>query len=284
MSTITTPPPLEPTADPTLTANPRTPGTAWRLLAEAGEFVSFSGRALRALPGVPRFTAEALRQASILVRGTTLFLAVMAGFYGFSVTSFGYFFLRTVGASDYVGINAGLVGARLAAVAMFAYVFSSKVACGIVAEIGAAKISEEIDGYKVEAVDPYKYIIGTRLAAAIMYIPIAAAVSLTGFIFFGYLNAVLILDGVTAQQYYSAAWSVIGMEDLFYMFSQIAVVGLMIVLVACFYGYRCTGGPEAVGEAVARSLIVNLTLCQVIPAIFVMSFYNIENPNLNIGG
>jgi phospholipid/cholesterol/gamma-HCH transport system permease protein len=58
----------------------------------------------------------------------------------------------------------------------------------------------------------------------------------------------------------------------------------MIVIVACFYGFRTSGGPAAVGESVARSMIVNVTLAHVIPALFVMNFYNIKTPNLNIGG
>lgn len=262
----------------------RKPGTVRTVLAEAGELVRFSGHALRVLPGVPRYTSEVFRQTALLVKGTTLMLAVMAAFFGFTLVNYSFFFFRTIGASDYVGVVTGLAGIRVGAIAMFAYTIASKVGCGIVAEIGAARINEEIDAYEVEGVDPYRYIMGTRIVAAILYIPIAAMVSLAALTFAGYLGSVLVLNGLSAEQYYSVNWSVIGLQDVFYMFITMAVTGVLIILVACFYGWRTSGGPTAVGDAVARSLIVNITLAHVIPALFTMNFYSPENPNLNIGG
>jgi len=259
-------------------------GALGTVVAEAGQLIAFSGRALKALVGVPRYTSEVLRQTALLVKGTTLMLAVMAAFFGFTLVNYSFFFFRTIGASDYVGVVVGLAGIRVGAIAMFAYTMASKVGCGIVAEIGAMKINEEIDAYEVEGVDPYRYIMGTRIAAAFLYIPIAAAVCLASLTFAGYLGSVVVLNGLSAEQYYSVNWSVIGLQDAFYMFITMAVTGVMIILVACFYGWRTTGGPTAVGDAVARSLIVNITLAHVIPALFTMNFYSPETPNLNIGG
>jgi phospholipid/cholesterol/gamma-HCH transport system permease protein len=254
------------------------------VLAEAGELIIFSGRALKALVGVPRYTSEVLRQTALLVKGTTLMLAVMSAFFGFTLVNYSFFFFRTIGASDYVGVVVGLAGIRVGAIAMFAYTMASKVGCGIVAEIGAAKINEEIDAYEVEGVDPYRFIMGTRIVAAMLYIPIAAMVCLASLTFAGYLGSVAVLHGLSAEQYYSVNWSVIGLQDVLYMFVTMAVTGVLIVLVACFYGWRTSGGPSAVGDAVARSLIVNITLAHVIPALFTMNFYSPEHPNLNIGG
>lgn len=254
------------------------------VLAEAGDLIGFSGRALKALVGVPRYTSEVLRQTALLVKGTTLMLAVMSAFFGFTLVNYSFFFFRTIGASDYVGVVVGLAGIRVGAIAMFSYTMASKVGCGIVAEIGAAKINEEIDAYEVEGVDPFRYIMGTRIVAAMLYIPIAAMVSLASLTFAGYLGSVAVLHGLSAEQYYSVNWSVIGLQDVFYMFVTMAVTGVLIVLVACFYGWRTSGGPSAVGDAVARSLIVNITLAHVIPALFTMNFYSPEHPNLNIGG
>lgn len=271
---------------PTVVAPPavRERGALGTVVAEAGELIAFSGRALKALVGVPRYTSEVLRQTALLVKGTTLMLAVMAAFFGFTLVNYSFFFFRTIGASDYVGVVVGLAGIRVGAIAMFAYTMASKVGCGIVAEIGAMKINEEIDAYEVEGVDPYRYIMGTRIAAAFLYIPIAAAVCLASLTFAGYLGSVVVLNGLSAEQYYSVNWSVIGLQDALYMFITMAVTGVLIILVACFYGWRTTGGPTAVGDAVARSLIVNITLAHVIPALFTMNFYSPETPNLNIGG
>ena len=263
---------------------PRRRGRVVGLLAETGELVRFAGQALRGAVGSSRYFSEVLRQTSILVRGSTSMVLFMGGFFGFTLVNYSFFFLRTIGASDYVGVVIGLAGVRVGAIAMLSYTFASKVGCGIVAELGAARINEEIDAYEVEAVDPYRYVIGTRVAAAIIYLPIAIFLSLSALVFAGYLGSVVVLHGVSAQQYYSVNWSVIGAQDLLYMFITGMTTGILIVIVACFYGFRTSGGPAAVGESVARSMIVNITLAHVIPALFVMNFYNIRTPNLNIGG
>src|ERR1044072_8462839 len=124
-----------------------------RSLAEAGDLAIFSGRSLAALRGVPRYTSEALRQAAILVRGTTPFLFVMAMFFGGATGNFFVFLLRSLGAEDFTGSLTGLSNTRVAAIAMFGYAFASKVGCGLVGELGAAKVSEEIDAYETEGVD-----------------------------------------------------------------------------------------------------------------------------------
>lgn len=281
MASVPTPNPTIPAAEAERAA---TPSAARRLLGEVGDLASFAGQSLASLGGTFRYTSEILRQTAILVRGTTLFLAVMQVFFGFTIVNYAFFFFRTIGASDYVGVTTGLAGVRLGCIAMFAYVFASKVCCAVVAEIGAAKISEEIDAYETEGVDPYKYIIGTRVAAALLYIPIAAMVSLAALSFGGYLNSVVVLNGLTAEQFYSVHWAVMSLSDVFYMCITIGTTGVALILVACFYGFRTSGGPEAVGQAVARSLIVNITLAHLIPAFWTMTFYSPQNPALNIGG
>src|SRR4051794_29395056 len=111
----------------------RPPGAVRRGLNEAGEMTVFFGRALKALPGVPRFASEALRQAGVLIRGSTLFIFMMVTFIGFAETSFAYLFLHAVGAADFVGFFTGVATARAAVPIMFGYAFSAKVGCGLVA-------------------------------------------------------------------------------------------------------------------------------------------------------
>lgn len=257
---------------------------ALNTLRETGDLAAFSTHALRALPGTTRYTAELLRQTALLIRGTALFLACMQAFFAFAIVNFAFFFFRTIGASDYVGLASGLIGPRLGVIAMFGYVFASKVCCGLTAEIGSAKISEEIDAYETEGVDPFKFIIGTRLGAAIIFIPIAALISIAALSFASWFQAVVVLGGLSTEQFYAVHWSSIALSDLVYMFVTLATTGFAMVLVACFYGYRTSGGPQVVGESVARSLAINIMLAHVIPAFWTMTFYNVQNANLSIGG
>lgn len=252
-------------------------------LTEAGDLAAFSGRSLRGLAGTPRYAAEALRQAAILIRGTTLLMFAMNGLFGVALINFTYFFLRTIGAADYTGLGPALAIPRLGAIVMFGYVFAAKVGCGMTAELGAAKVNEEFDAYESEAVDPYRYVVGTRIAGALIYVPIAAAVALVGGFLGSYGFAVIVLEGLSAEGFTSVAWGMQSLADQIYMFVTVATIGVTIVLVACFYGYRTGGGPAGVGDAVSRSVTVNLVLLHVIAAFFVIIFYGTD-ARLSIGG
>lgn len=252
-------------------------------MTEAGDLTIFSGRALRALGGTPRYGSEVLRHAATLVRGTTPLLFVMTAFIGFAATAATFFFLRSIGATDYTGLGAGLGIPRIGAIVMFGYVFAAKIGCGITAELGAARVNEELDAYESEAVDPYRYVVATRVAGALIYVPIAAGVALVGGFLGAYVNAVIVLQGVSPEAFSSVAWSLQSLPDQLYMLLNVVVIGVTIVLVACFYGYRTSGGPAGVGDAVSRSVTINLVLVHVIGAFFVILFYGTD-PHLPLGG
>ena len=100
----------------------------------AGDLTTFAGQALRYTPSSTRYFSEILRQAAILVKGSTFMIAAMAFFIGFSATNFGYYFLRAAGAADFTGIVPGIGGIRLAIPIIFGYAFAAKVGCGLTSE------------------------------------------------------------------------------------------------------------------------------------------------------
>src|SRR4051794_7368112 len=90
----------------------RPEGRVAALFREWGELTAFSFRALAGAAGAGRYASEVLRQVSIIIRGTTLLTLVMNAFLGMSVINFGFFFFRSIGASDYTGIASGYVDIR----------------------------------------------------------------------------------------------------------------------------------------------------------------------------
>lgn len=256
------------------TARPRP--TRKGTLEEAGELAIFAGRSIAALWGVPRYTSEVLRQAAILVRGTTPFLFVMFAFFGGAASNFFIFLLRSLGATDFAGSLVALTNTRLSVIAMFGYAFSAKVGCGLVGELGSLKVNEEVDAYESEGVDPYRFLVGTRFAGALLFIPVAAAVGLFGTMVGSYVVAVHVLDAVPSSVFLDLYWNAQGIGDQVYTFLGVLTAGVTIVLVSCFYGLRVSGGPASVGAASARAVVVNLILVHVILGTFVVTFYGTD--------
>jgi phospholipid/cholesterol/gamma-HCH transport system permease protein len=252
-------------------------------LREYGGLASFSFSTLKELPGSARYASEVLRQAAILVRGSTLVLFVLPFFLGVTQTNYGYYTLRSAGAGDYAGLVSGVATPRLSALFALGYIFAAKVCCGLVSEIGAMKINEEIEAYDAEATSPRQYVVGTRVLGALLYTPIAAGVGIFGATVGSYVNTVYILNAVSAETFNRYHWSNQAPFDYAFGFTVALIMMVGMVLVACYYGFRTTGGPAGVGASSARSLLVNLVWVHVITGLAAFAVYG-TNLGLPIGG
>jgi phospholipid/cholesterol/gamma-HCH transport system permease protein len=224
-----------------------------------------------------------MREAATLVRGTTLFLFALAAFLGSSVASFGYFFLRSIGGSDALGIVTGFTDPRLAAPIIFGYAFTSKVCCGIVAEIGSMRVQQETEALEATGVDPRHYIVGAKVLATALFLPLGIAVALIGTTFGSWAVSTQILQGISSGAFLELHWNVQTIGDQLKTAVNLTVMGIATTLVACFYGLRVSGGPTAVGDAAARSLLVNLLVVHLVAAFFQVLFYGTD-PGIPIGG
>jgi phospholipid/cholesterol/gamma-HCH transport system permease protein len=270
-------------ATPAATATPVPAPARGGLLREAGDMAVFAWEAITALPGTLRFASEALRQASMMLSGTLALMFVMNVFQGMSVANAGYFLLRSIGASDYLGLLSGYVGPRQLATCMFGYVFAAKVCCGMAAELGAMKIQQEVDAYEATGVDHRRYLIGTRLWGVILFLPVAVIVATLGNLAGTYFDAVALIGGLPGNVLLDVHWSVQTMFDYFFVFVTCCAIAIPTAIIACFYGLRTTGGPAGVGVSVARSMLVNLVLLHIVAAWCAVIFYA-GDLRLPIGG
>jgi phospholipid/cholesterol/gamma-HCH transport system permease protein len=227
--------------------------------------------------------AESLRLCAAMMRGTSFLLFAMNAFFGITVVNFGFFLLRALGATDYLGVFTGLLGPRFTALQMFGYVFTAKVCCGFAAELGAMKIQQEVDAYTTEGVDPMEYLVGTRLMAVILFLPLAAALSLIGQTAGNFFDAVTVLHGISAEQLATVHWSVQALGDQLEMLIGAVMIALPATIIACFFGLRAEGGPAGVGTAAARSMVINLVLVHAVVGFTAVLFWG-TNLSIPIGG
>jgi phospholipid/cholesterol/gamma-HCH transport system permease protein len=273
----------EPTAQGAKPAAAKKPGGGLGpVVREVGDLTAFAGTAARSLPGAVQYISETLRQAAIMVKGTTFLVFLLNLLFGFEIVNFLFFFLRSIGATDELGI-VGYAAPRQLATTMFAFIFSAKVGCGMTSEIGTMRINQEIDAFESTGVDPMKYVIATRVGATLLFIPYAAAISLLALYFGQYFEAVNVLHGIAPASFSQVYWGIQTPVDQIFTLVTIAVIAISTTTVACFYGLRTRGGPAAVGDAVARSVVVNLVLSIVIASTFAAGFYG-SNLHTSLGG
>lgn len=279
---VVTPVAGPPPASAAAPVRPAAVGTLARSAEEFGQLVRFTGRALAALPGTLQYFSEIVRQLAYIVPGTILLMAFMQVMIGITAANFVYFLLKALGATDFTGIGGSLT-VRTACVSMFGYVFVSKVCGGFVAELGAMRINQEVEALESTGVDPMRYVVGTRFIAAMIFIPMGAAVSVIAFYAGYYVTGVVVLKGVDGAGMNQFYWGTQSLWDFMYVATNAAVVVFTTTFIACFYGLRARGGPSAVGSAVAQAVVINLMVISVIGMVLVTLWYGGEF-GLPIGG
>src|SRR5882762_922919 len=142
-----TPPPVPP-ARRSASRNPLR-----AVLGELGDLAMFSVRAIGHAPGSLRYFAEILRQCSFLILGSTLVLLFLDLVIGSECALYFVYLTRPLGGTDYTGFFEVPCGINELFPAVFGYAFAAKVGCGLVAEIGSMRISEEIDAMESVGLD-----------------------------------------------------------------------------------------------------------------------------------
>jgi phospholipid/cholesterol/gamma-HCH transport system permease protein len=254
-----------------------------RVFHEAGDIAGFGTRALLGTASARRYFAEVLRQCGILILGSSLVILGLIFVVGSECGLFVVFLLRALGAGSFTGFLTSLCGVREMFPYMFGYVFAAKVGCGLAAEIGAMRISEEIDAMDSVGVDPMRYIIATRLLAVWLTIPAMYLVGLVIGALGAYAVAGSVFGEVSAGQYQTLFYLSQSVQDNVYSLTKVVTMATVISIVGMYYGFKTTGGPEAVGAATARSMVVNLVLIHVVGASFTGLFWG-ANSNFPFGG
>jgi len=255
-------------------------------LSSTGEIFGFTNEIVRHVLGgkVLRFFGETLRQAGILIVGSTLVIWALVFLTGLGTCGIqAAYFNQAVNAPTYSGVYAAWCNLREAVPYAFGYMMSAKVGTGIVAELGAMRISEEIDALQVMGIDGVTFLCATRLLAAWIVLPFVYLAAIGVGFFASYLAIVKQLGYVSEGGYLLIFWEFQNVPDLIFSVIKGMTMATVIVLVACYYGYHASGGPVGVGTATAKSMVLNIVLVTLIGMMGTQIFWG-GNARAPIGG
>jgi phospholipid/cholesterol/gamma-HCH transport system permease protein len=254
-------------------------------LASAGDIARFTGQTVGDIfnARVFHFFGEALRQAGILVLGSAMVIWGMVFILGLSCGIEAAYLNRQFGAPAFAGVFTAWCDLREMVPYMFGYILSAKVGTGIVAELGAMRINEEIDALEVIGVRPMTFLAATRLLAAWIVLPFVYMSSIGVAFFASYLAVVHQIGEVSSGGYFLIFWMFQNPPDMLFSIVKAMVMATAIVAVGCYYGYTASGGPVGVGRATAKSMILNMVLVHLIGALGSQVFWGV-NPRAPIGG
>ena len=138
-------------------------------------------------------------------------------------------------------------------------VVSGRAGAGIGAQLGSMKATEQIDAMEAAAVDPFKYLAATRVAACALMLPLLTIAANFCGILMGWV-ADAATEPVTLRLFLENGFKSLAFGDYIPSILKTAVFGIIIGLVACFQGMRTRGGTEGVGRSTINSVVVSSLL------------------------
>jgi phospholipid/cholesterol/gamma-HCH transport system permease protein len=149
-----------------------------------------------------------------------------------------------------------------------ALLVSGRVGAGIGAELGAMKVTEQIDALEAVAVDSFKFLAVTRILACVLALPLLTTVTdFCGIL--GGFAAEHAASGMSWTLYFDRSFSLVEFRDFVPATMKTAVFGMIIGTVACYLGFTTTQGTEGVGRTSTRSVVFSSILIIVINVMLV---------------
>ncbi|MFB7722057.1 MULTISPECIES: MlaE family ABC transporter permease [unclassified Nocardia] len=243
------------------------------LVDRAGDQMSFYTRAVTSIPKtlvhyrkeVMRLLAEVTFGSGALavIGGTIGVIVFMSASVGVVVGLQGFKALDSLGSGVLTGFLTGYINTRELAPLVAALALSATVGCGFTAQLGAMRISEEIDALEVMAVPGVPFLVTTRVIAGFMAVIPLYIVGLLGTYVASRLISIY-FNGQSSGSYDHYFQLFLPPEDVIYSFLKVLVFAFVIILVHCYYGFNASGGPAGVGVAVGRAVRAAIVLINVL--------------------
>ena len=233
------------------------------MLDDLGSQLSFYARSLAWTPRVfIRYKKEVIRLlaevslgsgALALVGGTIGVIAFLTFFTGTEVGLQGYAALNQLGTANFTAFISAYFNTREIAPLVAGLALSATVGCGFTAQLGAMRISEEVDALEVMGVPSLPFLVTTRMIAGFIAVVPLYVVGLLS----SYFAARTITTGFYGQStgtYDQYFHQYLPPVDVLYSFIKVLIFAVIIILIHCYYGYYASGGPAGVGVAVGRAV------------------------------
>jgi phospholipid/cholesterol/gamma-HCH transport system permease protein len=229
------------------------------LLETAGATAAFAWRLGRELPQVRRYAAEALRQAAIVVTGSTLVILAIAFFAGGSCGLESSSLAEAFGAAPLSGGFSAWCTLREVVPFVFGYIVAAKVGCGMVAELAAMRAAEEVDALEAMGIRSLAYLAGTRLIGCALVLPFVYLLAIAASYAAAELESVGRYADVSVGTWRLFFLTFQDGSDLLYSLCKGLAISAFVVVVALHQGYGLRArGPVDVGVATARSMAINI--------------------------
>jgi phospholipid/cholesterol/gamma-HCH transport system permease protein len=216
-------------------------------------------------------------RGSVIVGGGTVPMMIVLGLViGFSVGVESFATLDMLGMGPVTGIVSAFATTRELAPIAAAVGFAAQAGCRITAEIGAMRISEEIDAIEALGLHSVPFVVTTRVIAGAVAIVPTFLIALIG----SYLacrGLITLVHDQSAGVYDHYFYQFVAGFDIIAATVKVAVFGTVVILVHSYYGFFAAGGPEGVGIASGRAVRASFVAVIAIDMILSLTLWGFDS-------
>ena len=229
------------------------------MLVETGELYRFTLKFLREA-FTPRFEPGELLRQCYQIGNKSLLLTSVTGFImGLVITIQSHPSMKAFGAESWLPSVVSVSLVREIVPVITALICAGKIGSGIGAELGSMKVTEQIDAMEVSAINPFKYLVMTRVLACTVCLPLLMCynglIALVGAFVDIHLN-----EQTSMDMFIQNAFTNISFLDLTASLVKALAYGFTIGIVSCYQGFHATQGTEGVGKSANVSVVVSMFL------------------------
>jgi phospholipid/cholesterol/gamma-HCH transport system permease protein len=237
---------------------------------------------LRAVPrSIKRYPKEIMRILAevtlgsgslAIIGGTVGVIAGMTFFTGAQVGLSGYAALNQLGTAAFSGFVSAYFNTREIAPLVAGIALAATVGCGFTAQLGAMRISEEVDALEVMAIPSMPFLVATRVVGGLIAIVPLYVIGLLS----SYFASRLIVTqfyGQSPGTYDHYFNQFLPPGDVLWSFGKVLVFAVVVILIHCYHGYNASGGPAGVGVAVGRAVRTSIVAINVIDLFLSMAIW-----------
>jgi phospholipid/cholesterol/gamma-HCH transport system permease protein len=220
---------------------------------------------------------------SFIVGGGTIgVLVLMGAAVGGAVGIEGYGALDMVGMGPLTGFVSAYANTREMAPMIAGIGFGAQAGCRMTAEIGAMRISEEIDALEALGIRSIPFVVTTRVIAGMLTIVPLYIVTLV----LSYVSCALVVNvahGQSSGTYNHYFSSFIQPSDVLLSVLKAAIFVTLIIIIHAYHGYYASGGPEGVGRASGRAIRASIVTVVAVDMVLTLLFWG-NSAGIRISG
>jgi phospholipid/cholesterol/gamma-HCH transport system permease protein len=210
---------------------------------------------------------------ALIVGGGMVFVIFSMSFFtGTEVGLQGFKGLQQIGAESFTGLVASFANTREVTPLIAGVAFAAQVGAGFTAELGAMRISDEIDALEVMSVPSRPYLVATRVTAAIIaIIPLYLIALFASFFATKLVSTKFFGLSPGVYDYYFRLY--LPVQDVIYSLIKAVLFAAVVAMIHCYYGYNASGGPAGVGVAVGRAIRLSIVAVVLLNLVLSLIFW-----------